>query len=145
MPPSYPYFAPLSNDPPVTSCLNCSYLHWLLFILAPLVPTKKKKTDVPQCPRAPCYAKVRGKIIVRNLTLAYAKEAASKFKPMTTNHQGTTLPLCQGSPSLLSQQMLKNSNLHKVLGDSLNEGGKWVVESSISITVSINCHTTPTT
>ena len=58
------------------------------------------KNFVPHCPEALRYAKVWGRDIVCNLTLAYAKRLFPDSNPWPTSHQGTTLPLYQGSPSI---------------------------------------------
>jgi len=57
------------------------------------------KNFVPYCSEALRYAKVWGRDIVRSLTLAYAKRLFPDSNPWPTSHQGTTLPLHQGSPS----------------------------------------------
>jgi len=63
------------------------------------VHLKKIKNFVPHCLEVLRYAKVWGRDIVRSLTLAYAKRLFSDSNPWPTSHQGTTLPLHQGSPS----------------------------------------------
>ena len=69
------------------------------------------KNFVPHRPEALRYAKVWGRDFVRSLTLAYAKRLFPDSNPWPTSHQGTTLPLHQGSPSFLniraSKLMLK--------------------------------------
>ena len=59
-----------------------------------------KKNFVPHCPEALRYAKVWGRDVVRNLTLAYAKRLFPDSNPWPTSHLGTTLPLHQDSPSV---------------------------------------------
>jgi len=60
------------------------------------------KNFVPHYPEALRYAKVWGRDIVRSLTLADAKRLFPDSNSWLTSHQGTTLPLHQGSPSMIN-------------------------------------------
>lgn len=52
---------------------------------------------------SPGFVKVWGRVIVRSLTFAYLKRLFSDSNLWPTGHQVTTLPLCQGSPSIPGQ------------------------------------------
>jgi len=66
------------------------------------------KNFVPHWPEALRYAKVWKRDVVHSLTLAYARRLFPDSNPWPTSHQGTTLPLHQGSPSRLKQMQHGN-------------------------------------
>ena len=67
----------------------------------------KKITNIPWCQKAPRYAKVWGRVIVRSHTFAYAKKLFLDSNQSPIGHQGTTLPLRQGLSSNTNLLLVK--------------------------------------
>jgi len=72
---------------------------------------KKLRTPLPR-------GSVWGRDVVRSLTLAYAKRLFPDSNSWPTSHQGTTLPLHQGSPSKkLRTPLPRGSSLCESMGE----------------------------